>query len=186
MATPAAHACADAYHFNQRASVTRSNFSFLCVLSQNCTTDVAASDNRAVGKSRGEKKRLQNFFRPLSSLIAVLSRLPLSLLPPFFLSQLASVHPGITPTAPRFSGGPLARDKKKKKNPRSKMWFGIGNEDKSEILPRRDSWKTNRPPLTLLLFWGGVGGQIFITMRSFTRWAGSGKVAGKVRCCCCK
>lgn len=37
-------------------------FIFFCVVSQNCTTDVAASDNRAVGKSRGEKKR--NFFGP--------------------------------------------------------------------------------------------------------------------------
>lgn len=77
------------------------------------------------------------------------------LLPPFFRSQLASVHPGITPSPPFLWWSASKRQKKKKKNPRSKMRFGIGNEDKSEILPRRDSWKTNRSPSPPRFF--GVG-----------------------------
>lgn len=92
MATPAVHACADTHQFNQRASFTRSDFFFFL-------HSIAKLQNVRRGERGKKTAPVFFFFVPESSLLSSLSLSPHAS-PPFFLSQLASVHPGITPPPP--------------------------------------------------------------------------------------
>lgn len=74
MATPAAHACADTHHFNQRASVTRSDFlNFFVQYRKTAQCTSRRGDKGQI--EQGEKTAPVFFLSP----IAAFSRLSLSL-----------------------------------------------------------------------------------------------------------